>query len=848
MFLTERVQTYIDRREFPDNEQLLAMFCDGGSLFIEQEDYNWDFKDQWPYSYSDEYFLAISRLIAAFANRSGGFIIFGVHDQKRTGGHNKVKTNTDKLRQTIVSLMGRCPEFQIRHYELPAIGDVDCLLIRSRALGEEPYRFIKETKYGNAIYLRDGHSVVKAESRHMPQLFCRVSDETQAEDNQWLSGSLPPTPRTSGKFIGRMETMNYLFNWLFNSDEPQTYIYGKGGSGKTTVAHEFASLVKAYGAGIKIFGNDALDLVLFLTAKEISFAPNHANSTVSSVADFTDERSAYIKILNYSGLYSEVDQLESKSLDELRRLLTEFFDDFSSLIVLDDIDTLTTKNVEVGTNFLYRTLARAKRSSKILCTQRDKPAHAISNSREVPGLDEKEEYPAFVDQCSQQYGVPPPTKEERSKLAGISERRPLVVEYLIALRHSCPNYETAFRLFSGDTGNDIRDYVFRREWTNLVQGPDSRSFLAALALLNRPASFEDMLTILQFGEVRLRDAISATRAMFLTVNDAGQEVTYNLDTLTRSFVLRESERLDKISVIKARVKTFEKAYFPQVPQISRLAIRASDFIRKGKRPGDPLFLDSAWDLVHDRKLPASITEHPHFQSVYGYVASALQPPKLQEARAAFKFVFGTKFPPPIEHLRCWFFAERNSGIGFSRCLEICDFVISGRSYDRGQKVQFSAYKALLLNHQGRESAFDNPVEAVNSYLQALVLHCNVFKNNLAMNNDRASDSEKYIQDTAMNLFDLSLRALGLDRSLATVAEVMKIANGYLDPIEVPATTVYKGVYLHSFDAPTLNRSAKEIARIVSSEINPDCWMDRTAPDRIKLLFQELDRRIRDMKR
>ncbi|MEY9697742.1 hypothetical protein ABIF50_003202 [Bradyrhizobium diazoefficiens] len=161
-------------------------------------------------------------------------------------------------------------------------------------------------------------------------------------------------------------------------------------------------------------------------------------------------------------------------------------------------------------------------------------------------------------------------------------------------------------------------------------------------------------------------------------------------------------------LIKARVKTFEKAYFPQVPQIARLAIRTSDFIRKGKRLGDPVYLDSAWDLVHDSKLPASITEHPHFKSVYGYVASALQPPKLQEARAAFKFVLGTRFPPPIEHLRCWFFAERNSGIGFTQCLEICDFVVSGRSYERAQKVQFSAYKALLLNHQGRENAFDNP--------------------------------------------------------------------------------------------------------------------------------------------
>lgn len=117
-----------------------------------------------------------------------------------------------------------------------------------------------------------------------------------------------------------------------------------------------------------------------------------------------------------------------------------------------------------------------------------------------------------------------------------------------------------------------------------------------------------------------------------------------------------------------------------------------------------------------------------------------------------------------------------------------------------------------------------------------------------MNSDRASDSEKYIQDTALTLFDLSLRALGLDRSLVIVADVMRIANGYLDPIEWATTRIYKGVYLHSFDIATLNRSSKEIARIISSEVNSDCWMDRTALERGRLVFQELDRRIREMKK
>lgn len=103
MTLVDTVSDFINSRVFPSDEVFFSMFAPNGDRFIDQEDLNWDFKDQWPFSYSDEYFLGIVRLICSFANTSGGFVVFGVHDQKRTGGHNKVQPNTDKLRQSLLS-------------------------------------------------------------------------------------------------------------------------------------------------------------------------------------------------------------------------------------------------------------------------------------------------------------------------------------------------------------------------------------------------------------------------------------------------------------------------------------------------------------------------------------------------------------------------------------------------------------------------------------------------------------------------------------------------------------------------------------------------------------------------
>jgi Putative DNA-binding domain len=234
--------------------------------------------------------LGIARLISAFANTLGGFVIFGVHDEKRTGGHNSVHINTDKLRQSIIAYMSRCPDFQVRHYDKSGLGKIDCLFVRPRKMGEPPYRFVKETKYKQFIWVRDGHNVSKAEPRHIPLLYCRVDERAQIENMQGLSGSLPPSPRTIGKFIGRLRSMDYLFDWLYTSDEPLTYLYGKGGSGKTTIAHEFASVLKRFGANIRIYNNESIDLVLFLSAKEKTFVPGDDSSVVSHDADLRRAR------------------------------------------------------------------------------------------------------------------------------------------------------------------------------------------------------------------------------------------------------------------------------------------------------------------------------------------------------------------------------------------------------------------------------------------------------------------------------------------------------------------------------------------------------------------------------
>jgi hypothetical protein len=73
------------------------------------------------------------------------------------------------------------------------------------------------------------------------------------------------------------------------------------------------------------------------------------------------------------------------------------------------------------------------RRSKILYTLRNAPSHSLANAVEVRGLEGKD-YEEFVSVCAAQFHVQAPDKGfVQSKLATVSERRPSVIESIIAL-------------------------------------------------------------------------------------------------------------------------------------------------------------------------------------------------------------------------------------------------------------------------------------------------------------------------------------------------------------------------------------------------------------------------------
>lgn len=816
-----KLKEWCDLKRLPEPSDFFKMFTTEQGKFADGEGVFWDFKLEWPFSYSDNYWSGIARLICAFANTLGGMIIFGVDDQRRTGGHNAVLVNVDRLSQAFAQLTGARPGFVVRQYDSEACGNVVCLLVPSRSASDLPYRFRQAVGLYDAgtLWVRDGHEVVKAMPQHYPVLFCRTQEGILNEGSSEVGGSLPPSPTTLKKFVGRAEVLDKLFAWLSVSDEPRTFLHGKGGSGKTAIAYEFAKLLKEHGSNRKIYGGYVIDNVVFLSAKEKQLTA--ATATIDDIQepDFSSERELYQKILTYGGWTTSADVIAMET-PELKKELIEFFELASSLIVIDDVDTLTTKGVDAGFDFVYRTLARCSSGSKVLYTLRNAPSQSLLNSIEVPGLPVGGEYEAFVSACCEQFGVEEPSKQFRdSVLAKESERRPLVIESIIALRRTAGSYKRAVELFEQHAGADVRDYVFSREWDALSEDNLARSLLLAIAELNRPASFAELETILQVDASRITDAIGAVREMFLEIDTVSDETLYSIAQLTRRFVLGKRLALTGSAVIRERVRAFNKYTFTASAAVASLVVSVDRLLpARNILDQDPNRVAQAWSIVRQSTLAPKVTEDPIFRSLRGYVAAMLRPPRLTEAREDFDYATEMNYEPDFYRLKAWLFAEKVVEDLGDRVEHIANIVIDGKRYSRIEKAFMIQRKAGTLFFRGRDRMNTEPTDARKDIAEALKLQLKLFRINVDDGHHWSDATAEYARNTAYTLFDAVMRDRVPSEVVDEMRSIIALKDVYLDPAARPM--------------------AECIERLVKASMTPD--LGNRARNRLKGFAQEVE--------
>ena len=498
--------------------------------------------------------------------------------------------------------------------------------------------------------------------------------------------------------------------------------------------------------------------------------------------------------------------------------------------MIDDIDTLTTLGIDPGSDFLYRTLCRSSKNSKILYTLRNAPSQSIGNAIEVPGL-QGADYLHFVDECVKHFSVPAPSEGFRqNELPTISERRPLIIESIVALRRTSGNYDRAVELFQQQTGDAIRDYVFLREWDALPTD-SSRLLLAALSEFKSPATFSELQSVLQFEQSVVKDAIGAVREMFLQVDEAGNDALFSLAPLTKSFVVTKKAQLVGYNLLRERTRAFQRNVAISNPRVAGIASAIERLLPAKFHEHSAEKTIEAKRLVSDRTLPPYVTEDPFFRVVRGYVRCCSQSSSLSEIREDFDYARSMKFEPEFKYLRAWYNMEKESGIHDGRRIAIADLVLQGKRYTEPEKLEMLGRKATSLYARGQERLHTEPLDGLKDLTEALRLHLRGFRLHCLAGDIRAQTSERFARNTAFGLFNNLVRASSPWELFEHIEETARTKGVHLDPLEEPIRQATEILIQTPAKADVLNRIRQRLRSAVEYLKEDECWWDSSSQNR-----------------
>ena len=583
--------------------------------------------------------------------------------------------------------------------------------------------------------------------------------------------------------------------------------------------------------------------MIFLSAKEQSLSVTDG-IIVAESADFANEHDLLQSILYYGGWTRDESYLKSATIALLRADLKAFFNITSVMLVIDDVDTLTTKGIDPGSDFIYRTLCRSTRYSKVVYTLRNAPSQSLLNAIEVPGLDD-DDFEQFVKECSEHFQVPAPSEDFiKYKLSDVSERRPLVIESVIALRRTSGSYDKAIELFQQQTGDTIRDYVFLREW-DALRSNAPRLMLAALSEFNKPTNFHDLQSVLQFEPSATRDAIGAVREMFLQIDEAGSEALYSLAPLTKAFVKSKRSQLVGYGLLHERVKAFHRHVAVSNPRVANIATQVERLLPTRYQFHDKDKLSDARRIVLDRSLPPFVTEDPFFKTVLGYVLACTDSPILQDIRSAFQYAIDMKHEPEYKYIRVWFNAERNSGVNDGWCLRVADIVLNGKRYEERDKMEMIGRKATSLYARAQERLQTDSADAMQDLIDSLRLHLRAYRLYSLAGDGRADISERYARSTAFQLLNILAKSPVAWQVLEVIEVIGNANDAFLDPLDDPISAAAEEIVKNPLKLDGLARVRQRINGALGAIASERLWLSSSTRERATSVLRTLDTKLGD---
>lgn len=503
---------------------------------ISDEAVLWDYKQRLPRlplgvkpsdSLKETHNVAMQEIVkdaVAFYNSYGGYLVIGVNDDRVALGYAD-EFDVSDLNKRIHGAVGHTVACSYRVFKYrtkeSAVIDLGLLFIPRRANNETPAQFRKNSSSrpnGSLIYrarefyIRDLDQCRPAESTEDFEFLFSPNKRSVIADIPELS---PPLQNNLvvrdfelGRLIGRQAEIAALWSWLADPLSPIRLVWGLGGVGKTSLVYTFAERL--------IFGAPgSFEKLIWLSAKQRTFSAlkNEFVDTIRS--DFLDIETFLMALLLELGFPSQ--QLDPDwGREELVEQVIHHLEAFSSVVVVDDVDTLKSEEQQEIFHLILQIFARAR--SKAIMTARLSLGAPATQFIEVRGLP-LPDFAEFVREKVSILRLPGKiaAADNVAKLHELTDGSPMFALSVLRLVSLGDDFEQALKFWKGADGNDVRRAAFEREVQRLTVD-EARVLLCCAYLSTTPVPV--VATILEITRFQIQKALDRLLQFSMIAFDA----------------------------------------------------------------------------------------------------------------------------------------------------------------------------------------------------------------------------------------------------------------------------------------------------------------------------------------
>ena len=520
--IKEKIYKAIQIGDITDNIISLLIKPDGTILPKECE--LWDFKES--FDGTKDSYIKLLKSVVSFHNTYGGYIIFGVTEEKkdtifRLSGIEGNTLDQQKLRANFDKYFGERLDLSYEEHLIESQSNgsdgvvIGLLHIPQRPFKKHTVAVVKDahnTKQAlvlqkNAVYIRTMDECKQALSQRDFEFAVSPRDFTAeikgiVHRKNIIEHNLPDKNFICPKFIGRNEILTELWAWLSDEYQYTKVLAAEGGKGKTSIAYEFCQLLAKS-------GTELYDQIIWMTAKQKQFIP--ASDDYASIPEthYSNLNSLLKEIcLKTGALESEIFDFE---IHQLQRTAKEALKLIPSFLVIDDIDSNTPDEQR---RIMESARVIASNGTKILMTTRVNNIYSADSCIPVPGLSGND-YTNLINSICLRLNLPRLNDRNIRKLETVSEGSPLYSESILRLCKLGHSVEKAITEWEGKSGDTVREAALRKEIAELPQ--EAIKVLVAICYAGS-LSRAEIHQYTDLSEVELTDVIQQLDSLFLIVS------------------------------------------------------------------------------------------------------------------------------------------------------------------------------------------------------------------------------------------------------------------------------------------------------------------------------------------